>query len=172
MKRKMAMALAAVLVAGSLPVTVSAATFTDINEVSWASSTIQAVSDKGLINGYEDGTFRAKNNVTYSEAMVMIYNLMDKTGNLKAGATNTLPMYQSVLNTYKIPTWSQSTVAYGLSAQILMASDLPRSYICDNSNPFRTVTVPVTNLPCNSFFCNSTGTDHCGSVYAYECNEH
>ena len=27
-----------------------------------------------------------------------------------------------------------------------------RSYICDNSNPFRTVTVPVTNLPCNSFF--------------------
>lgn len=135
MKRKMAMALAAVLVAGSLPVTVSAATFTDINEVSWASSTIQAVSDKGLINGYEDGTFRAKNNVTYSEAMVMIYNLMDKTGNLKAGATNTLPMYQSVLNTYKIPTWSQSTVAYGLSAQILMASDLPKFTTNGVANP-------------------------------------
>ena len=50
MKRKMAMALAAVLVAGSLPVTVSAATFSDINEVSWASSTIQAVSDLSLIH--------------------------------------------------------------------------------------------------------------------------
>lgn len=135
MKRKMAMALAAVLVAGSLPVTVSAATFTDINEVTWASSTIQAVSDKGLINGYEDGTFRAKNNVTYSEAMVMIYNLMDKTGNLKASATNTLPIYQSVLNTYKIPTWSQSTVAYGLSAQILMAADLPKFTTNGVSNP-------------------------------------
>lgn len=135
MKRKMAMALAAVLVAGSLPVTASAATFTDINEVSWASSTIQAVSDKGLINGYEDGTFRAKNNVTYSEAMVMIYNLMDKTGNLKASATNTLPIYQSVLNTYKIPTWSQSTVAYGLSAQILMAADLPKFTTNGVSNP-------------------------------------
>lgn len=135
MKRKMAMALAAVLVAGSLPVTVSAATFSDINEVSWASSTIQAVSDKGLINGYEDGTFRAKNNVTYSEAMVMIYNLMDKTGNLKASATNTLPIYQTVLNTYKIPTWSQSTVAYGLSAQILMAADLPKFTTNGVSNP-------------------------------------
>lgn len=135
MKRKMAMALAAVLVAGSLPVTVSAATFSDINEVSWASSTIQAVSDKGLVNGYEDGTFRAKNNVTYSEAMVMIYNLMDKTGNLKASATNTLPIYQSVLNTYKIPTWSQSTVAYGLSAQILMAADLPKFTTNGVSNP-------------------------------------
>lgn len=135
MKRKMAMALAAVLVAGSLPVTASAATFTDINEVSWASSTIQAVSDKGLINGYEDGTFRAKNNVTYSEAMVMIYNLMDKTGNLKASATNTLSIYQSVLNTYKIPTWSQSTVAYGLSAQILMAADLPKFTTDGVSNP-------------------------------------
>lgn len=135
MKRKMAMALAAVLVAGSLPVTVSAATFSDINEVSWASSTIQAVSDKGLINGYEDGTFRAKNNVTYSEAMVMIYNLMDKTGNLKTSATNTLPVYQTVLNTYKIPTWSQSTVAYGLSAQILMAADLPKFTTNGVSNP-------------------------------------
>lgn len=135
MKRKMAMALAAVLVAGSLPVTVSAATFSDINEVSWASSTIQAVSDKGLINGYEDGTFRAKNNVTYSEAMVMVYNLMSKTGNLKASAANTLPIYQSVLNTYKIPTWSQSTVAYGLSAQILMAADLPKFTTNGVSNP-------------------------------------
>lgn len=135
MKRKMAMALAAVLVAGSLPVTVSAATFTDINEVSWASSTIQAVSDKGLINGYEDGTFRAKNNVTYSEAMVMVYNLVSKTGNLKASATNTLSIYQSVLNTYKIPTWSQSTVAYGLSAQILMAADLPKFTTNGVSNP-------------------------------------
>lgn len=135
MKRKMAMALAAVLVAGSLPVTASAATFSDINEVSWASSTIQAVSDKGLINGYEDGTFRAKNNVTYSEAMVMIYNLMDKTGNLKTNATNTLSIYQSVLNTYKIPTWSQSTVAYGLSAQILMAADLPKFTTNGVSNP-------------------------------------
>lgn len=135
MKRKMAMALAAVLVAGSLPVTVSAATFSDINEVSWASSTIQAVSDKGLINGYEDGTFRAKNNVTYSEAMVMVYNLISKTGNLKASAANTLPIYQSVLNTYKIPTWSQSTVAYGLSAQILMAADLPKFTTNGVSNP-------------------------------------
>lgn len=135
MKRKMAMALAAALVAGSLPVTASAATFTDINEVSWASSTIQAVSDKGLINGYEDGTFRAKNNVTYSEAMVMVYNLMSKTGNLKASATNTLSIYQSVLNTYKIPTWSQSTVAYGLSAQILMAADLPKFTTNGVSNP-------------------------------------
>lgn len=135
MKRKMAMALAAVLVAGSLPVTASAATFTDINEVSWASSTIQAVSDKGLINGYEDGTFRAKNNVTYSEAMVMIYNLMDKTGNLKTSATGSLSMYQSILNTYKIPAWSQSTVAYGLSAQILTASDLLKFTTNGVSNP-------------------------------------
>lgn len=134
MKRKMTMALAAVLVAGSLPVTASAATFTDINEVSWATSTIQAVADKGLINGYEDGTFRAKNNVTYSEAMVMIYNLMNKTGNLKASATGTLSIYQSILNTYKIPTWSQSTVAYGLSAQILMAADLPKFVTNGTSN--------------------------------------
>ena len=126
MKRKMAMALAAVLVAGSLPVTASAATFRDINEVSWAAGTISEVADKGLISGYEDNTFRGKNNVTYSEAMQMLYNIMNRTGNLKSSALGSQAAYQSVMTLYQIPGWAQSSVAYGLASQALTAADLPK----------------------------------------------
>ncbi len=58
--------------------TVSAATttkFADVNSdptVSWAIPYIADASNSGIINGYEDGTFRAKNPVSYAEAVKMI----------------------------------------------------------------------------------------------------
>ena len=57
---------------------VSAATttkFADVNNdptVSWAVPYIADASNSGIINGYEDGTFRAKNPVSYAEAVKMI----------------------------------------------------------------------------------------------------
>lgn len=115
-QRKMTMALAAVLVAGSLPVSVSAASFSDLSDTAWAAETITQVSDKGLISGYEDGTFRGKNNVTYCEAMVMLYNVMTKTNQTADVADNFYITYQSILNTYKIPMWAQYSTAYGLAS--------------------------------------------------------
>ena len=82
MKRKFALILSAVMAASSLPLTAYAANFKDINDVPWAGAetVINSVADKGLLSGYEDGTFRAKNNVTYCEAMQMVYNVLVKTG--------------------------------------------------------------------------------------------
>lgn len=116
-KRKMTMALAAILVAGSFPVSVSAAAFSDLSDTAWASDTITQVADKGLINGYEDGTFRGKNNVTYCEAMVMLYNVMTKTNQTADVPENFYITYQSILNTYKIPMWAQYSTAYGLASE-------------------------------------------------------
>ena len=86
MKRKFALILSAVMAASSLPLTAYAANFKDINDVPWAGAetVINSVADKGLLSGYEDGTFRAKNNVTYCEAMQMVYNVLVKTGVAKS----------------------------------------------------------------------------------------
>ena len=64
MKRKFALILSAVMAASSLPLTAYAANFKDINNVPWAGAetVINSVADKGLLSGYEDGTFRAKGN--------------------------------------------------------------------------------------------------------------
>ena len=106
MKRKFALILSAVMAASSLPLTAYAANFKDINDVPWAGAetVINSVADKGLLSGYEDGTFRAKNNVTYCEAMQMVYNVL---------------AYMGTLDTYQVPKWAQMAVAYGLKNGII-----------------------------------------------------
>ncbi|MGN0134224.1 MAG: S-layer homology domain-containing protein [Anaerotignum sp.] len=119
MKRKLALFLSAAMATSCLPMTAYAANFKDINEVAWATTVINNAADKGLLSGYEDGTFRGKNNVTYCEAMVMVYNSLMKTGAATAMNAVDAYSYMSVLNTYKVPSWCQTAVAYGLHHNII-----------------------------------------------------
>lgn len=52
------------------------AVFGDIQDVSdYAASAVAAMSERGVINGYDDNTFRPKNNATRAEAAKIIYML-------------------------------------------------------------------------------------------------
>ncbi len=42
------------------------------SDVSWAIGNIRTARDMGIINGYDDGTFKPNNNVSYEEAIKMI----------------------------------------------------------------------------------------------------
>lgn len=128
MKRKLSLALAVMLAAGSMPATALAADFKDINEVPWASSSITAAADRNLISGYEDGTFRAKNNVTYTECMVMLYNVLSKTNSLQSMDTSSMAGYYATFSSMGIPTWAQASVLYGLGTNVLYLSDLTKFY--------------------------------------------
>ena len=119
MKRKLTLFLSAVMATSCLPMTAYAANFKDINDVPWAVSVINSVADKGLLSGYEDGTFRGANNVTYCEAMQMVYNVLTKTGAAKPMDAVDAYSYFSVLNAYKVPSWCQLAVAYGLHNGII-----------------------------------------------------
>ena len=128
MKRKLTLFLSAVMATSCLPMTAYAANFKDINEVAWAASTISSVAEKGLLNGYEDGTFRGKNNVTYPEAMQMVYNAMVKSGTIDPIDAVTAYGYMAVLNTYKVPGWSQMAVAYGLENGLITMQDVATKF--------------------------------------------
>lgn len=62
--------------------TANAAAFTDIS-THWAKSYIERVASKGIVSGYNDGTFKPDNNVTVLEALVMISRLYDIDDDLK-----------------------------------------------------------------------------------------
>lgn len=121
MKRKVAIFLSAVLAASCLPMSAYAANFKDINDVPWAgaAAVINSVADLGLLNGYEDGTFRARNNVTYCEAMQMVYSVLVKTGAVEPIDAADAYSYFSVLDTYRVPKWAQLATAYGLHNNIV-----------------------------------------------------
>lgn len=136
MKRKMALALAAVMASSCMSVTGYAANFKDINDVPWdgAKTVINSVADLGLLNGYEDNTFRAKNNVTYCEAIHMLYTALDKSGVAKPIDAVTQNKYAPFMQGLNIPAWAQRSVAYGLENSIITTTDLAKFMTGSKSN--------------------------------------
>lgn len=63
--------LSAILLA---PVSIFAKDFTDVNKNDWFYSTVNELSNKGIINGYEDNTFKPQRPVSYSEFLTLLNN--------------------------------------------------------------------------------------------------
>ena len=52
--------------------------FKDVSVNSWASDAIRYVKESGLMNGYEDGTFRPDQPLTRAEMAVVLKRLSEK----------------------------------------------------------------------------------------------
>ena len=128
MKKKMALALAAVMASSCMSVTGYAANFKDFNDVPWdgAKTAINTVADLGLLSGYEDNTFRARNNVTYCEAIHMVYSVLQKTGTANQLDLVAQNKYVPFMQAQNIPAWAQRAVAYGLENKIITTTDLAK----------------------------------------------
>lgn len=50
--------------------------FSDVKENHWAYSVINRAAELGYLKGYEDGTFRPSNNITYAESCSILVNLL------------------------------------------------------------------------------------------------
>ena len=56
--------------------------FTDLENAAWAETDIVSLAEKGIINGYEDGTFRPENYVSREEFLKMLviaFDMVDET---------------------------------------------------------------------------------------------
>lgn len=83
----------------------AASSFKDI-ATSWARASIEQVYAKGIIKGYEDGTFRPQNSLTRAEAVTMINHFL---GRAKATGVST-------------PTWSDVSASFWAFGEIESAS--------------------------------------------------
>jgi len=52
--------------------------FTDVLETAWYAEYVEKAAAYGLVNGYEDGTFRPNNTVTRAEAVTMINRMLNR----------------------------------------------------------------------------------------------
>ena len=77
--KKLRRMAAGVLAAAMLLGSASAAGFTDIND-HWAKGYIDSLSEKGMIRGYEDGSFRPESQVTYLETLTFVSRLYSQEG--------------------------------------------------------------------------------------------
>ena len=109
----------AVETAAGTPPAVTEAPYSDVPAEAWYAPFAADLKQDGAVSGYEDGTFRAKNNVTYCEAMQMVYNVLVKTGVAKSMDAVEAYAYMGTLDTYQVPKWAQMAVAYGLKNGII-----------------------------------------------------
>lgn len=98
---------------GSAVALAGAKLFSDVNSSIWYANAVASLSEKGIINGYTDGTFRPDNNVNRAELAVMMDRLLqyvetgevandkvaDNTTNSSCSAitsTNLVDMYSKI----------------------------------------------------------------------------
>ena len=72
MKKFITMCLAVSMMISIFCPIVLAKSFSDISESHWAFKYVNELSDKGVINGYEDGTFKPEGNVTKAEFIKLL----------------------------------------------------------------------------------------------------
>lgn len=127
-KRLIALATAAMCMAGSVN-TVFASTFADINDVPWsgAAQYIDEAASLGLMAGYtENGKklCKARNNVTYNEAVQLIYSIMSSYNSANKASSSVITKWTSTMQSAAIPTWAYESTAYALENSVLSANDL------------------------------------------------
>lgn len=128
MKKMITMVTAASLLVGSMATPVYAATFADIDTVTWSGFKpfLNQAADLGLMNGYnENGKkyCKPRNNVTYCEAVQLMYSIMKVYAKQDVNDA-TVAKWKPVISAYNIPTWAYPATAYGLENSILTTAEL------------------------------------------------
>lgn len=99
------------------PQIASAKTFKDVKQSDWHYSVVDELSNKGIINGYEDNTFKPQKSVTYSEFLTLLNNSI---------GTKQAP-------DYKNPTeWYKPTFDYLKSKGVIQTINNPNQEISRN----------------------------------------
>jgi hypothetical protein len=87
-------------------------TFTDAAKIgAWAQEAVAQAVQAGIINGYEDGTFRPNAEITRAEMAVILAKILGKSN--EASATT------GFADDKDIPEWAKSSVAYLKSAGLV-----------------------------------------------------
>lgn len=63
---------------GNFTETDGANSFTDLNDSHWAYQSVLSLCKAGIVSGYEDGTFKADNNVTRAEVMAIVNRFLGR----------------------------------------------------------------------------------------------
>lgn len=119
------------------PVSASAATFADLDQVPWvgAETSINKAAELGLVVGETingQTCFRPKDSVSLAECCQLAYKLLIQTG--AATADNSVTeKWSAVMTAYSIQDWAKPAISFCLENSIIAVSDLS-GYVKNDSN--------------------------------------
>ncbi|MGQ7889784.1 S-layer homology domain-containing protein [Paenibacillus sp. WC2504] len=113
--------------------------FTDSAQIgAWAKKAVAQAVQAGIINGYEDGSFRPDAVITRAEIAAMITAALGKSGQANAAT--------GFADDKDIPTWAKASVAYVKQAGIVQGKGDNQFAPLDNATRAEAVTVLIKML--------------------------
>ncbi|GAA3413850.1 InlB B-repeat-containing protein [Paenibacillus hodogayensis] len=112
------------------------AAFTDVKSGDWYAGVVSKAQEYGIIDGYEDGSFRPANTITREEAMALVIRAMKLTGLETAITTTDIEATLSMFSDSEaVSAWAKPAVALavrngivnGTDAGLMPASDITRA---------------------------------------------
>ncbi|URN95130.1 MAG: putative Ig domain-containing protein [Candidatus Pristimantibacillus lignocellulolyticus] len=94
--------------------------FTDIGTTAWYRSAVQTAYEYGLINGFEDGTFRPNDKITREQAMLMVSKAMLITGLKESAASQSnVDVIREFTDASIVSEWALEGVADSVGSGII-----------------------------------------------------
>ncbi|MCU6794196.1 DUF2252 family protein [Paenibacillus sp. WQ 127069] len=93
--------------------------FTDVPSNNWSAGAVGAASKAGLIDGFEDGSFRPADPVTRQQMVVMIARAMKASGQTALTEVKTDTALASFKDQASIQAWAQPAAAQAVTAGII-----------------------------------------------------
>lgn len=95
-----------------LPVSESASTFKDVESGAWYAGAVAKAQEYGILQGYEDGTFRPSKTIRREEAMAMIVQVMRLTGlEVSVSGTEVEALLAPFADRMTVDAWAQPAFA-------------------------------------------------------------
>lgn len=111
---------AAILVRGlGLKPGVRVNSFKDVNGNEWYADAVTTAASYGLIDGYEDGTFRPQAQITRQEAMALIARAMTVTGMETATSAGNVQQWSDYADAEQVASWAKDAVASSISTGLV-----------------------------------------------------
>ncbi|MBP2248951.1 S-layer homology domain-containing protein [Paenibacillus xylanexedens] len=93
--------------------------FKDVNGSKWFAGAVNTASSYGLIDGYEDGTFRPQAQITRQEGMALIARAMTVIGMEPAASAGNVQQWSDYADAEQVASWAKDAVASSISAGLV-----------------------------------------------------
>ncbi len=128
MKKIMTVLLAICFISGSV-LADKTPKFTDLEDVEWAEKYIEKSAELGLVNGYEDGTFKPNAHITKCNSVLMLYRMLDIQDLIDQDKTAKITKkHTKIMNKLYIPPYKNNelhnAIAYFLDNDVLSRKNI------------------------------------------------
>ncbi|WP_017687535.1 S-layer homology domain-containing protein [Paenibacillus sp. PAMC 26794] len=89
--------------------------FKDVNGNEWYADAVNTAASYGLIDGYEDGTFRPQAQITRQEAMALIARATTVTGMETVASAGNVQQWSDYVDAEQVASWAKEAVASSIS---------------------------------------------------------